>query len=332
MTSTLFNSFVFQHYPCYNMMTLTLFNSSVFQGHPCDNMMTFTLESFVILFLTTCIIVTNILILLVLFRTEHFCDGVNKYFFTSLTVSDLCIGLLITPFSFWASIFGDWIYGDKFCHLQAYLCLIFLIASVYSLAWIGVDHYVAIRKPDRYESLMTPMRSICWVVLIWVAALSFCCPPLFGDSRAQYYTQAYVCILSWAQQKAYIVTSGIMLIGPAIICVLLTNMYMFTESYQQKKSLYEKCSDTNSRTECYFVNSLITICYVLTWTPWSALQLHEFWRSSDDPLAPDSLHFYLMWLCIANSMWKFVIYTVFDHNFRIGLKILYLRISCSPWA
>ena len=59
--------------------------------------MAFTFETFVILLVTLAIVVLNILILLVVFKTDQL-TFVNRYFFVSLTVCDLGIGAVITPF------------------------------------------------------------------------------------------------------------------------------------------------------------------------------------------------------------------------------------------
>jgi len=56
----------------------------------------------------------------------------NKHFFVSLTLADLCVGLFVTPFSVWTTVFDRWIYGDRFCHVEAYLAAILYIASVYN--------------------------------------------------------------------------------------------------------------------------------------------------------------------------------------------------------
>jgi len=36
-----------------------------------------------------------------------------------------------------------------------------------------------------------------------------------------------------------------------------------------------------------------------------------------------ALHFWLTWLAIGNSFWKFVVYVICFHDFRTGLRILY---------
>lgn len=290
--------------------------------------MAFTFETFMIFLFTLVIISSNVVILLVLYKTEQL-DFVNKYFFVSLTLADLFIGLFVTPFSFWTSMFDRWIYGDKFCHIEAYLAAIFWIASLYSLMWISIDHYVAIRKPDRYESLMTPMRCICWVAFIWIAALSFCCPPLFGASRAMYYKAAHVCIVDWNMQKAYIITSGLMIVIPPIFALTFSNLYIFTQSYRNKCSVYEKCMDSSSRPEHYFMSFVLGLVFLFSWLPWCILQLCMVVKGDKDmSSAPAALHFSLMWLAIANSFWKFVVYVIMDHDFRVGIKIIYTKMTC----
>lgn len=266
-------------------------------------------------------------ILLVLFKTEQL-SFVNKYFFVSLTAADLCVGLFVTPFSLWTALFDHWIYGEKFCHMEAYLAAIFWIASVYSFTWQSIDHYVAIRKPDRYESLMTPMRCICWVAFVWLAAISFCLPPLFGVSHALYYSQAFVCIIDWNLQKGYFITAGLLIIVPPAIATAISNLFIFTDTYQRKKIVYQKCADSDARPEHYFANFLVGIMYLLAWGPWCMLQVHEIIHNGERFTAHPKLHFYFMWFAIGNSLWKFVIYVIFDHDFRIGLKILYTKINC----
>ena len=294
--------------------------------------MRFTFESFFILVMTIGIIVANVLIMLVLFKTEQL-RFVNKYFLVSLTVADLMIGVFVTPFSFVTSLFDRWIYGEKFCHLEAYLAAIFWIASVYSLCWISIDHYVAIRKPDRHDNLMTPMRCACWITFVWVAALSFCCPPLFGVARAKYYPEANLCIIDWDKQKAYFITSGILIIVPPVVALTITNLYIFTDKYRQKKSIYEKCYDCDSRPDHYFLNFLVGAMVFLTWMPWCILQMAEIFRPGpiiDHSIswAPPQLHFYFMWIAVGNSLWKFLLYVGFDHDFRIGLKMLFTNLTC----
>ena len=289
--------------------------------------MRFTFDTFVILVIMLAIIISNVIILLVLFKTDAL-KQINKYFFCSLTVADLLIGVFVTPFSFWASLFDHWIYGDQFCHIEAYVAAIFWIASVGSLTWISIDHYVAIRKPGRYETLITPMRSYCWIAFLWIGALSFCCPPLMGVARARYYREAYICIIDWKLQKAYFITAGILVIVPPIIALGISNLYIFTNAYKKKRLIYEKSmlpDDSSNRPDSYFLSFLTGIVFIGAWLPWSLLQIQELIaKETKNP----KVHFYFLWFAVANSFWKFITYTIFGQDFRQGLKDLFSRIKC----
>lgn len=89
--------------------------------------MDMTWEAGIILAVSVSIVITNVLTLLVLYRTDLLATT-NRYFFASLTIADLLLGLLYTPFSFWAALVNTWVYGDRFCHIQAYLA---------AVLWIG---------------------------------------------------------------------------------------------------------------------------------------------------------------------------------------------------
>jgi len=319
--------------------------------------MSFGVETLVTLSLTVLIIATNLLILIMLFTTDMLAL-LNKHFFVSLTLADLCVGLFVTPFSVWTTVFERWIYGDRFCHVEAYVTAILHIASVHSLAWLSVDQYVALRKPERHASIMTTTRSSCWVAFVWTTAVGFCLSPLFSRSTARYYSEAFICVVDWSSQTAYFTTAAVLLVLPAIVVLGFANVYIFTTTYERDKAIYDRAafeatapaasSDTgamlfvieSTRPEMYAVNVIVGWVYVVVWLPWCILQFYCYLTATantDDvepsatsdvvgaTAAPDlaALHFWLTWLAIGNSFWKFIVYVICFHDFRTGLRILY---------
>lgn len=67
-----------------------------------------------------------------------------------------------------------------FCSVEAYAYTVLIMAKMYSLTWLNVDHYVAVRKPERYDMMMSSTRSLCWISFSWMVAISYCCPLLFS--------------------------------------------------------------------------------------------------------------------------------------------------------
>ena len=294
-----------------------------------------TSDSYVILLVLVLVIIANILILLVYLKTDAMNPQyINKYFFLSMTVSDLCLGVLVIPFSFWTSRYGRWVFGNFLCHVQAYLAALFWIVSVYSLMWMSVDHFLALRKEDRYENIVTPMKSKCWTAFVWIGAVFYCFPPLLGVANALYYVEANICMADWRLQRAYCITSGVLISVPPVIAIIGTNGYIFTQGFKEHASIFEKSSSLNSRPDAYIRNLIIVVVYLFAWLPWLSIQLYDMTTNSHVSNTHRTVHFYAMWVAIGNSAYKFFIYVSSDHDFRTGLKIVYSKYCfCRcPWS
>ena len=88
----------------------------------------------------------------------------------------------------------------------------------------------------------------------------------------------------------------------------------------------------STRPELYAVSVIVGWVYVVVWLPWCILQLYCYVAPADQRSVDvarawthgtAALHFWLTWLAIGNSFWKFVVYVVCFHDFRTGLRILY---------
>lgn len=292
--------------------------------------MSFNVESIITIIFTFAIVGCNTVILFVLAGTESL-RNINKVYFGSLTLSDLCVGLFITPFAVYSTFSNSWIYDDViFCHIEAYLMAIFFISGVYSLSWISVDHYLAIRKPARHKTAMTSTRSLCWVIFTWVAAFSFCSPPLFTKiSNETYYDEIFMCAIDPGYQKPYFVTAGIIVLCPAILALIFTNSYIFTERFRSKKLVFESILiDTATRPRNYFMNFIVSVVFLLSWLPWFLLQIARTFLDTHSEY-PHKVHFYFLWIAIGNSFYKFFIYLVFSLDFRRGLHQLCCQRECN---
>jgi r-opsin len=259
---------------------------------------------------------------------------VNKYFFVSLTVSDLLFGILVIPFSSITSVFKNWVFGETFCHIEAYLAAILWIVSLYSLMWLSIDFYMSLRKGDRYESVMSPMKAKCWIAFVWIAATFYCCPPLFGVGRARYYPEAFFCIVDWKLQRAYLMTSGLLIIIPPLISLIISNCYIFTKKFKEKSVYWEKVSEYNSRPNAYVRNFVVSIVYILSWLPWCSVMLHEVIHKEEAEvtLLADAVHFFTIWFAMGNCAWKFLVYLLLDGDFRKGLCTLYKIVPCGRYT
>jgi hypothetical protein len=190
------------------------------------------------------------------------------------------------------------------------------------------------------ESLMTPMRSACWVALLWVAAVSFCCPSLFGMTGSYYYSAAYVCVVDWRPQRAYVLTSAVLIIVPPLVTLAVSNLYMFTADYRAERAAMENSAHTNARSDRYFIVFLISIGQVCTWLPICSLQLTEAFYTANLPptpvgapppafdMLPQWMHFYFMWLVCTKSKTLYSSFEVRPRSVKMFLLQKY-SIDCN---
>ncbi|ESO86349.1 hypothetical protein LOTGIDRAFT_95891, partial [Lottia gigantea] len=266
------------------------------------------------------IVISNCLILLVVSWTKAF-KNVNKLFLFSLTISDLILGLFVTPFSIFNSLYNAWVFAnDIFCCVEAYVLAAVVIAALYALALLQVDHFVAIRKPDRHHYMLSPARSACWIFIVWLVAVSFCMPPLISLRRARYYREAFICIIEAKKQRAYFMTAGLLITAPGLSALIYTSSYMFTSAYKKQLTFfYQVFPDRASRPLNYKINFINSIVFLLCWLPWCLLRVHHVSVPRSDR-APPEIHFYLFWLGICTAFFKFIVYVIMSEEFRSGLR------------
>lgn len=270
---------------------------------------------------------TNVITLCVIACTDYL-RNINKVYLYSVTISDLCVGLLIFPFALHTSVvslFSPPDINPKVCHVQAYITVVLFLSGLYALAWMNVDHYVAVRKPERYKVMMSPPRSLCWIVFAWIAAVSFCCPPLLSFKDTRYYDQVYICTIYIGSEIPYFVTAGILALLPAMMVILVTDIYLFTHGFRKKQKMYEAVLlDVSSRPRNYQINFFVSIIYGGTWIPWCILRICSFYIDS----IPDVLHFITFWVAMGNGFYKFFVYISMSIEYRRGLRDL-MRKCCS---
>ncbi|XP_067949560.1 trace amine-associated receptor 4-like [Watersipora subatra] len=145
---------------------------------------------------------------------------VNRHFLYSLSFSDLLQAGVVLPLSMTLAISEDWDclppYGWLF---QISLSIHLLLTGLYSLAFVNVDHYIAVTESSHYLHQLGPRKSACWVIFIWILGLSYCFPLfLIGPEWAVLCSSNLMfCVINHKQIAAYSITALIILLPPPIV-------------------------------------------------------------------------------------------------------------------
>lgn len=87
--------------------------------------------------------------------------------------------------------------------------------------------YIAVRKPVRYFTVQTRTRCQCWMAFTWISSAMLCSPPLLEFGDPVFDQDTAVCMLDWQGMAAYSVTLSILVLGPSLITILYTYVYIY---------------------------------------------------------------------------------------------------------
>ncbi|XP_077992191.1 5-hydroxytryptamine receptor 1A-like [Glandiceps talaboti] len=137
---------------------------------------------FIIIFASVVAITTvfgNTLVVLAVL-TERRLRKVSNSFIVNLAVSDLLVGLIVTPMATLNHISTSWTYGTVMCDFLVSMDVICCTASICNLCAISIDRYRAITQPLKYALKRTPQRAAIMICIVWFVAAAVALPPLFG--------------------------------------------------------------------------------------------------------------------------------------------------------
>ena len=112
----------------------------------------------------------NITVLTVVYKRRRL-HRPSYFLLVNLACGDL---LFNTNFSFGtitSMVMQRWIFGEVLCRVSAVLYDACLMQSFLTLAFVGVDRYVAICKPLRYTTIVTTCRTRMAILYTWAYSI-----------------------------------------------------------------------------------------------------------------------------------------------------------------
>ncbi|CAB1338582.1 unnamed protein product [Coregonus sp. 'balchen'] len=119
---------------------------------------------------------------------------VTNYFIVNLAFSDVSMATFNTVFNFVYAMHNDWYFGLGYCRFQNFYPITAMFSSIYSMAAIAVDRYMAIIYPLKLRLSSTSTKIV--IGLIWAVAFSLAFPQCYY-SVTQYYPPRTICMVNW---------------------------------------------------------------------------------------------------------------------------------------
>ena len=137
------------------------------------------LQAIALTLLSIAVILGNCLVIIAVFTTQRL-RTVTNMFIASLAFADLTLGVAVLPFSSTKQLLSSWPFGSIWCSMWLAIDVWMCTASILNLVAISFDRFLAISKPFKYHSLLTPRRGKLLIGGVWALSFIICLPPLIG--------------------------------------------------------------------------------------------------------------------------------------------------------
>ena len=119
---------------------------------------------------------------------------VTNAFIFNLAATDFLLSVLCMPFAFISCIAGRWVFGDIVCGITGFLLSMLCIASILTLVLISIDRFMAIKRPLKYNDLITAQNTKRMIGYVWIqAALCSALPALGWGKGYAFKSEESIC-------------------------------------------------------------------------------------------------------------------------------------------
>ncbi|KAF7691572.1 teleost multiple tissue opsin b [Silurus meridionalis] len=217
--------------------------------------------------------VNNALVLLLFCRHKSLRSPINCML-VSISVSDLLVCALGTPFSFAASARGRWLIGARGCVWYGFVNSFLGIVSLISLAALSYERYCTMMGSTQID--ITSYRKVFMgIAFSWIYSLVWTVPPLFGWSRYGPEGPGTTCSVNWTMKTPNNMSYIVCLFFFCLILPFLVIVYSYGKLIRAIKQVTRISTALSRKREQRVLLLVVTmvVCYLLCWLPYGVMAL-----------------------------------------------------------
>ncbi|XP_045158873.1 QRFP-like peptide receptor isoform X2 [Mercenaria mercenaria] len=104
--------------------------------------------------------------------------NLTNLFLCNLAVADLSVTIICIPVAVGQALYRIWLYGEFMCKMTGFLQGVTVAASVFTIALLSIDRYLAIRHPMLFRRLSTNAVAIKLILIVWLLSIALMVPLL----------------------------------------------------------------------------------------------------------------------------------------------------------
>ncbi|EDO41669.1 predicted protein, partial [Nematostella vectensis] len=284
-------------------------------------------------------LVGNLLVIGVLYKNRDM-RTVTNVFIANMAVSDLIFPLVVLPKEIARRYTGGYwlvhgVFGNLLCKAVHFLQDVSTAVSLQSHLAISFERFYAVMFPLRARQSNNCCR-IFTLVLTWLSAMCFYVP-YFITFRLVPFRDGYMCIHDWepifgientndTQKKFFLTYLSVNYIIP--LCVIIGLYTVLFMKLRRRKVIGQDFARREAREEqqkrhIVKLAATIVFCFAILWAPMHVFYiLYIFKWHLRLPCGLMALHFSVFYIAWLNSATNPIIYFIYSHNYRNGLRNL----------
>ena len=300
----------------------------------------YALRGTLALMITLGIIVSNVINVYIWHGNKQLPPAM-RHFLLNLSCCDLLVGLVATSSAVYPAFTGHWPFGSVWCQVSGVTHGMSVTLSIWTIAMIGVERYVAAVKPYKYKRIMSGQHSVYIIGGLWLAALLTYTTPLLTEPSFVYYHYSQreaMCGLYWKTATYCVITAVYIPMLSAAILIFTSykiRQHLLLPAARSVRGVAAKGlemrrpsprqlrSRTNSR--ALLILRATSICFLISWGPYVTVTVLE--QTITRLRVPHWLSFALTWTANSNSLANFFIYSLTNKHFMKEAKRLLRQLS-----
>ncbi|XP_046524204.1 histamine H2 receptor isoform X4 [Equus quagga] len=259
--------------------------------------------------------------------------SLTNCFIVSLAITDLLLGLLVLPFSAFYQLSCTWGFGEVFCNIYTSLDVMLCTASILNLFMISLDRYCAVTDPLRYPVLVTPVRVVISLVLIWVISitLSFLSIHLGWNSRSENSSSELLTGVNHTASKCkvqvnlvYGLVDGLVTFYLPLLVMCITYYRIFKIARDQARRIHHVGSwkaATIKEHKATVTLAAVMGAFIICWFPYFTVFVYRGLKG--DEAVNEVIEAVVLWLGYANSALNPILYAALNRDFRTAYQQLF---------
>uniref|UniRef100_A0A3B5LT52 Tachykinin receptor 3-like n=1 Tax=Xiphophorus couchianus TaxID=32473 RepID=A0A3B5LT52_9TELE len=244
---------------------------------------------------------------------------VTNYFVLNLAFSDFSMAAFNTLINFIYAAHGDWYFGDVYCRFHNFFPVTAVFASIYSMAAIALDRYMAIIHP--LKPRLSAKVTLGVIFCIWTLAVALAFPLCYFSTtrtlpgRTFCYTDVTVLV--------YMLPLAVMGITYTIIGVSLWGSEIPGDSSENYHA------QLRAKRKVVKMMLIVVVTFALCWLPY---HVYFIVTGLNKRLIKwkyiQQIYLSVLWLAMSSTMYNPIIYCCLNSRFRAGFKQVF---RCCPF-